>query len=87
MYKYKQRRKTDGISVVVVLAFLVLLLVGLVMIINSHYDGLTWLLNRRQFNKMLAYLKKRRLEYGIITKLLSLKKASRPRPRMLQSPN
>ncbi len=45
---------------------LVLLLGGLWLIISYSYDGLTRVQNRRQFDKKLAYLRKRKQQYGIV---------------------
>ena len=45
---------------------LVLLMVGSWILINYSYDGLTQLQNRRQFDKKLAALRKRKQHYGIV---------------------
>ena len=45
---------------------LVLIMVGMWVIISYSYDGLTLVLNRRQFDKKLATLRKRKQPYGIL---------------------
>lgn len=45
---------------------LVIIMGGMWIIINYSYDGLTQLQNRRQFDKKLAALRKRKQHYGIV---------------------
>lgn len=60
-------RRTREISFFVgAFVLVVLLLVGMWVIINYSYDGLTQVLNRRQFDKKIASLRKRKQHYGIV---------------------
>ena len=58
--------KWEAYSIITILGLLVLLMTGTWIIINNSYDGLTQLLNRKQFDKKLAALRKRKQQYGIV---------------------
>lgn len=62
----KKEKNREAYSIITILGLLVLLMTGTWIIINNSYDGLTQLLNRKQFDKKLAALRKRKQQYGIV---------------------
>ncbi len=70
MSRYEASEKTDrsmiSASIFVILGFMILLAFGLWIVINNSYDGLTQVLNRRQFDRNLETIRKKRREYGIV---------------------
>lgn len=59
-------RSREAAAILVLLGFMILLTIGLWIVINNSYDGLTQVLNRRQFDRNLDAIRKRKREYGIV---------------------
>ncbi len=62
----KKNIRRSEITAIGTILIIVVLAILLIIILNSMVDGLTGLLNRKAFNRMISHLKKGNSEYGII---------------------